>query len=564
MAKLSIITINYKNLDGLRKTIESVISQTWTDFEYIVVDGLSNDGTKELLAQYEGLFAEKEICFKWVSEEDEGIYNAMNKGVAMSGGEYCNFMNSGDCFIDCHVLARIFENPLCSYDSFDIFIGKAKTETRIIFPPQVPSLSYFYYHLPINHQAAFIKRLLLVDCPYDEDKGLIVADWKFFLQALLIKKCAYLPIDEFVVFFDSHGIGSQNIKENRKQQDLIMHQYFNERMMYDLKDLRYDSYALVRLSKYIVSRLLYLKKIFSLKTYDNNMRLQKKTTKFLLFRRMVRQFMQFIEIYFSVGRTVNELGINREHRKVPVVVSLTSYPARMATLHKTLCSLLTQNFKPDKIILWLTSSQFPNREADIPSNILSLCKYGLTIEWCEENIKSYTKLVPSLKKYPDAILVVADDDILYRKTWLCGLYESYKQNPNVIHTYCSHRIEIVNGMIKPYNQWRELRKPDCSIKNLLMGVGGVLFPPKVLYSDVLDSNLFMSLSPNADDLWFWAMAVMNGIPVNVVCNKNSKTIPVFGVNDQDALFLHNSNGGNDVQMSNILNYYPVLKRKLFL
>src|SRR5574344_3096999 len=92
--KYSIITINYNNKVGLERTIKSVINQTCKDYEYIIIDGTSTDGSKEVIDKY------KQYLNYWVSEPDEGIYYAMNKGTLMSHGDYCNFLNSGDCYTD--------------------------------------------------------------------------------------------------------------------------------------------------------------------------------------------------------------------------------------------------------------------------------------------------------------------------------------------------------------------------------------------------------------------------------------------------------------------------------
>ena len=92
--KISVITINYNNKSGLEKTIQSVISQTYFELEYIIIDGGSSDGSIDVIKKYEN-----KIDY-WISEQDKGIYNAMNKGIAQAHGEYCNFMNSGDCFHD--------------------------------------------------------------------------------------------------------------------------------------------------------------------------------------------------------------------------------------------------------------------------------------------------------------------------------------------------------------------------------------------------------------------------------------------------------------------------------
>ena len=105
----------------------------------------------------------------------------------------------------------------------------------------------------------------------------------------------------------------------------------------------------------------------------------------------------------------NELGITRELRNPKLIVSLTSFPQRMYDVHYCLYSLLTQQLKPDKLILWLAESQFPNKEKDIPQKVLSLKENGLEIRWCED-MGAYKKLLPSLKEYPDDIIVTADDD----------------------------------------------------------------------------------------------------------------------------------------------------------
>ena len=103
--KLSIITVNLNNLEGLKKTYESVVCQTFTDYEWIVIDGGSTDGSREFIEQHQDKFA------YWCSEPDKGIYNAMNKGIMRAKGEYLNFMNSGDCFACKETLAGVFNKP---------------------------------------------------------------------------------------------------------------------------------------------------------------------------------------------------------------------------------------------------------------------------------------------------------------------------------------------------------------------------------------------------------------------------------------------------------------------
>lgn len=152
----SIITVNYNNKEGLRKTIESVIHQTYRDFEYIVIDGGSTDGSAEVLKEYD-----KDIDY-WVSEPDKGIYNAMNKGIAQAHGDYLNFMNSGDCFYDKNVLENLSRKGLSS----DIIVGRDyhfKESTQqgfaTILPSRVSMITFVHNTLP--HQSTFFKESYL-------------------------------------------------------------------------------------------------------------------------------------------------------------------------------------------------------------------------------------------------------------------------------------------------------------------------------------------------------------------------------------------------------------------
>ncbi|MBQ8833245.1 MAG: glycosyltransferase [Paludibacteraceae bacterium] len=558
--KLSIITINYQNIDGLEKTMDSVLCQTFTDFEYIVVDGGSDDGAEELLVDYQSRFGKMGISFHWVSEKDNGIYHAMNKGVNMAHGEYCNFLNSGDYYANSQVLEHVFEE----YNPHEILIGYAKTETRIIPPPQNISIGFFYNHGSINHQAAFIRKELLVKHPYDETKGLISSDYKFFIEALLVDNCSYRPIDTLVVHFDSNGISSQPgvLEKIRKEQTKALELHYNAAELGDMLSVKYDQYKIVRWSKYIVDKIVRWRKILSLKTYNTNLRVNRNPSKALLFRRMIRTNLRKVKWYFQVGHTIKGSAIIAIQRDVPVIISLTSYPARMNSIMYTLRSLMTQTVKPDKIILWLTEGQYPRREADVPLEILNLRKYGLTIGWYDRPIRSYTKLIPALQQYPDAIIVTADDDIQYRKDWLEGLYKAYLNEPQMVHCYFSHKISMTDDGCTPYNEWLDVKTESTSYDNLLLGVGGVLYPPHICYTDVCHEDLFMECAPSEDDLWFWAMVVMNNSKIHVIHNENSATIPVPNVNNEFALYNENSLGRSDISLQKIISRYPMIKQKL--
>lgn len=213
---LSIITINFNNAAGLEKTIKSVISQTNKSYEFIIIDGGSTDGSKEIIERHKG-----EITY-WVSEPDKGIYNAMNKGVKVAKGEYCIFMNSGDVFVDQNVIKDVFNIGFIA----DIITGGIIINNNVIYyGPDKVSLAHFFTK-SISHQASFIKTDLLRRIPYDENLK-IVSDWKFFIEAIIVNKCSYRPINRLIGEMEPGGIGT-NLSLSEQEHINVLHSLLPE------------------------------------------------------------------------------------------------------------------------------------------------------------------------------------------------------------------------------------------------------------------------------------------------------------------------------------------------
>lgn len=224
--KISIITVNYNNVKGLEKTFKSVLEQSYDDYEFVVVDGGSNDGSKH--------FIEREIPkFKkilWVSEKDSGIYNAMNKGTRMSNGDFCLFMNSGDCFYDKNSLKKSLQYLK---DGVDIASGAVKTDDFSKDAPKESELSLsFFVKDSLNHQSTFIRRQLLLDYPYDERRK-IVADSEFFCQALILHDASYIRIPFKVSYCESGGV-SRNVLESVNERYVAIKSLLPNRMNSDV------------------------------------------------------------------------------------------------------------------------------------------------------------------------------------------------------------------------------------------------------------------------------------------------------------------------------------------
>ena len=198
--KLSIVTINLNNKTGLAKTISSVISQTFSFIEFIIIDGASTDGSVELIHQNQD-----RISF-WISEPDNGIYHAMNKGIRVAKGEYVLFLNSGDFLVNNEVLYNVFKGSCTE----DLLYGKSNIsrEGKIIYTtphPDILTLEFFYTQT-ISHQAAFIRRSLFERYGYYREDLKIYADHDFWIRTIILNNCTTKKLDIIVADYNLDGI----------------------------------------------------------------------------------------------------------------------------------------------------------------------------------------------------------------------------------------------------------------------------------------------------------------------------------------------------------------------
>ncbi|WP_298287531.1 glycosyltransferase family 2 protein [uncultured Lutibacter sp.] len=232
---ISIITINYNNKIGLENTIKSVINQTYKNFEYIVIDGDSTDGSKQIIKLYKHYFKYA------VSEPDNGIYNAMNKGIKVAKGEYLIFLNSGDTFFNYEVLNKV--TTFISTD-FQIYYGNLVYEEKgdsIVkkFPDKL-SFSYFYKN-SLPHPATFIKKSLFDEIFLYNESFKIVSDWEFFICAICKYNISYRYIDLNISIFDLKGISCNPLNKEliAKERETVLNDMFPMyvRDMNDLNNL---------------------------------------------------------------------------------------------------------------------------------------------------------------------------------------------------------------------------------------------------------------------------------------------------------------------------------------
>ncbi len=264
--KLSVITVNLNNADGLLRTIESVLSQTFSSIQFIVIDGASTDGSVDIVKSNES-----KIDF-WISEKDSGVYNAMNKGIVKATGEYLIFMNSGDSFIDNDIVRRVFEEN----STADIIYGYIDSPKGIGTAPEKLDLSFLARN-SIHHQATFIKKILFDKIGLYEERNRFESDWEFFIRAIAIEKCSTYNFKKVVTFFEMDGLSANpklsEIKYKEKKEVI-------KRVLPELSDWYSDYIDLLHEKRALEAKLLgVFHKMADKLSSSSAMKILKRTTK---------------------------------------------------------------------------------------------------------------------------------------------------------------------------------------------------------------------------------------------------------------------------------------------
>ena len=249
--RLSIITINRNNAAGLEKTLQSVALQTFKEFEYIIIDGASTDGSVEVVKSHESEFAH----LKWVSEPDKGIYNAMNKGIRMASGDYIQILNSADCLATDDVTEQMLvalekaDYPSILYGNMvKCFPDGHRMVDKNFAGQEITMLGM--YTGTLNHDPTYIRRDLFAKYGFYDESLKIVSDWKWYLQAIVLgnEKPKYVDLD--VTLFDMTGISETNKELTQAERKQVLKQLFSEAVLKDYEQYAFPIEQMKRLQRH--------------------------------------------------------------------------------------------------------------------------------------------------------------------------------------------------------------------------------------------------------------------------------------------------------------------------
>ena len=279
--------------------------------------------------------------------------------------------------------------------------------------------------------------------------------------------------------------------------------------------------------------------------------------------RAVRKAVNILERRYCAQLDHSAFDKDKKLKDDSVIVSLTTFPARIGYVHLAIKSLLNQTVKPGKIILWLAKDQF--RDVEIPQQLRALCEYGLEIRFCEEDLLAHKKYYYAMREFPENIIVTYDDDIIYPEDSLEKLLAMHGKHPDAIICNRGREIEMKNDTVAPYRYWKVSGRIPAGVPayRVMASTGaGTLYPPHCMPEETFDIEKIRALSLTADDLWMKVMSIRGGVPV-VKSQTRGKALCV-SKGKQDITLAHQNvdQSLNDRVMQDLMTHYPDVGKAL--
>ncbi|MDD3003993.1 glycosyltransferase family A protein [Flavobacterium sp.] len=271
---------------------------------------------------------------------------------------------------------------------------------------------------------------------------------------------------------------------------------------------------------------------------------------------------KFLKIVLPIYYKKIEVKKLESNSNNEIIVSLTSFPARIEIVYLTLKSIFIQSYKPRLIVLYLANSQFTNKENDLPHQLLKLKEKGLIIKFCED-LGPHKKYYHAFKDFKDSKVVLVDDDVIYPKDMIKTLVDHSKANQNCIIANRIREIKYNNNKLVAYRSWKinKLQVQNPSKFLFATGVGGVLYNPNFFSSELYNVDVIKEICINADDIWLKANSIVNNKKV-FFTNKYFNSFIELPDSQKESLFAKNVFlADNDLQISKVFNYFNINEEK---
>jgi len=576
---LSVIIPVYNSSEFICQCLDSVVTQTLTDLEVICVDDGSDDESREIIKNY----SEKDARVRLIEQNNLGAGAARNNGLRLASGKYIHFLDSDD-WLDSRAYETVCNKLIDSGVDVCIFQKYLYDNVTGVSTPSVKAFETDDYITNFDNNPSFFihnvvvpwnkicRRDLIVDNEILFDEIKCANDRSFYFKLILCARNIMIT-KEILLYYRINNSKSLIGTTRSKYYDAHFSAFDSTFSAYinksdEIKRLIIDASLIDMFKFYDRAHPIYKFRIYlqlhaffqtlDMSSFNGSTGGYSWSHRYDLIK---NHKMGFLPLYLkkSAERLVSHMKASRksrEHSETPVyeglIVSLTSYPARIGTVHKTIISIFESTVLPERIILWLAEEQFPNRKRDLPKNLLKLEKSGLDIRFCRD-LKSHKKYIYTMLEYPDHAVITVDDDIEYDPNMIKTLLDSYERFPDAVSGMRVHRMTFTDGMVDPYNSWIIMDKTlyrNPSIFAIATGAGGILYPPRIISKEAFDEQVITKTCLFGDDLWLKINEVMNNVPT-VLAGTNRKLRYIDGT-QESSLWLDNKIGGrNDRQLADI-------------
>lgn len=576
---LSVIVPVYNSSEFISQCLDSLIAQTLTDIEVICIDDGSNDGSQEIIKNY----SKKDTRIRLIEQKNLGAGAARNNGLRLACGKYVHFLDSDD-WLDSRAYETICDKLINSGVEACVFQKFLYDNVTGVSTPSVKAFDTDDYITNFDNNPSFFihnvvvpwnkicRRDLIVDNGIWFDEIKCANDRSFYFKLIL---CArdIMVTKEILLYYRINNSKSLIGTTRSKYYDAHFYAFDSTFAAYknksnEIKRLVIDAALIDMFRFYDRAHPIYKFRIYlQLHAFFQTMDMSSfngSTGGYSWSHRyefIKNHKMGFLPLYLKNFKDrlmphMNTVRWTGKHSETPVrkglIVSLTSYPARIDTVHKAIISIFESTVLPERVILWLAEEQFPKRKADLPKCLLKLEKSGLDIRFCKD-LKPHKKYFYTMLEYPDNIVITVDDDIIYDSDMIDTLLNSYERFPDAISGMRVHRMTFTDGKVDPYNSWIIMDKTlyrNPSMFAIATGAGGILYPPNIISKEAFDEQAIIKTCLFGDDLWLKMNEVLNEVPT-VLAGTNRKLRYIDGT-QESSLWLDNKIGGrNDRQLVDI-------------